>query len=124
MQPPLCTSSVHPLPHEIPPHAAPLSSLHCCVCPPPDPDTDDLYAMDETQLVGDKSPLEEPPDDAPGPPLHAASPFSLLAAHRPAPPLLPSPGSPPPLHGMWSTFMVWGGGGWCPYGGGGLLWEE
>lgn len=32
-----------------------------------DPDTDDLYAMDETQLVGDKSPLEEPPDDAPGP---------------------------------------------------------
>lgn len=69
--------------------------------------------MDEAQLVGDKSPLEEPPDDAPGPPLpaaspplHAASPFSLLAAHRPAPPLLPSPDSPPPLHGAWSTFMV------------------
>lgn len=94
--------------------------------PPPDPDTDDLYAMDETQLVGDKSPLEEPPDDAPGPPLpasspplHAASPFSLLAAHRPAPPLLPSPGSPPPLHGMWSTFMVWGGGGGALMGVGG-----
>ncbi|XP_031465884.1 bromodomain adjacent to zinc finger domain protein 2A isoform X2 [Phasianus colchicus] len=70
-----------------------------------DPDTGDLYAMDEAQLVGDKSPLEEPPDDAPGPPLpaaspplRAASPFSLLAAHRPAPPLLPSPDSPPPLH--------------------------
>ncbi|KAK4807294.1 hypothetical protein QYF61_006355 [Mycteria americana] len=62
--------------------------------PPPDPGTGDLYAMDDSQLVSDKSPLEEPPE-LPGlrcasPPLHAAGPFGLLPA---------GPGSPPTLHG-------------------------
>ncbi|XP_072703632.1 bromodomain adjacent to zinc finger domain protein 2A isoform X2 [Ciconia boyciana] len=58
-----------------------------------DPGTGDLYAMDDSQLVSDKSPLEEPPE-LPGlrcasPPLHAAGPFGLLPA---------GPGSPPTLH--------------------------
>uniref|UniRef100_A0A8B9CM05 Bromodomain adjacent to zinc finger domain 2A n=1 Tax=Anser brachyrhynchus TaxID=132585 RepID=A0A8B9CM05_9AVES len=73
-----------------------------------DPGTGDLYAMDDSQLVSDKSPLEEPPDVpslrcAASPPLHAAGPFSLLAAGRPAPPLLASPDSPPALHGTWTA---------------------
>lgn len=76
--------------------------------PPPDPGTGDLYAMDDSQLVSDKSPLEEPPDVpslrcSASPPLHAAGPFSLLEASRPAPPLLASPSSPPALHGTWTA---------------------
>ncbi|XP_068266002.1 bromodomain adjacent to zinc finger domain protein 2A isoform X2 [Nyctibius grandis] len=65
-----------------------------------DPSTGDLYAMDDSQLVSDKSPLEEPPDlpCAASPPLHAADPFSLLPTGPPPPPLLASPGSPPALH--------------------------
>ncbi|XP_035426105.1 bromodomain adjacent to zinc finger domain protein 2A isoform X4 [Cygnus atratus] len=68
-----------------------------------DPGTGDLYTMDDSQLVSDKSPLEEPPDVpslrcSASPPLHATGPFSLLAAGRPAPPLLASPDSPPALH--------------------------
>ncbi|XP_074710137.1 bromodomain adjacent to zinc finger domain protein 2A isoform X1 [Strix uralensis] len=64
-----------------------------------DPGTGDLYAMDDSQLVTDKSPLEEPPDlRCASPPLHAASPFSLLPASPPPAPLLAGPASPPPLH--------------------------
>uniref|UniRef100_A0A8C3JJV5 Bromodomain adjacent to zinc finger domain 2A n=1 Tax=Calidris pygmaea TaxID=425635 RepID=A0A8C3JJV5_9CHAR len=60
-----------------------------------DPGTGDLYTMDDSQLVSDPAPLEEPPDlpglrCAASPPLHAAGPFSLLPD---------GPGSPPPLHG-------------------------
>ncbi|KAM6395077.1 bromodomain adjacent to zinc finger domain protein 2A [Rhynochetos jubatus] len=66
-----------------------------------DPGTGDLYTMDDSQLVSDKSPLEEPPDlrCAASPPLHATSPFSLLPASPPPAPLLAGPGSPPTLHG-------------------------
>ncbi|XP_076216631.1 bromodomain adjacent to zinc finger domain protein 2A [Aptenodytes patagonicus] len=64
-----------------------------------DPGTGDLYTMDDSQLVSDKSPLEEPPDlpglrCAASPPLHAAGPFSLL----PAGPLLAGPSLLPTLH--------------------------
>ncbi|XP_064494997.1 bromodomain adjacent to zinc finger domain protein 2A isoform X1 [Pseudopipra pipra] len=58
-----------------------------------DPGTGDLYTMDDSQLVSDKSSLEEPPDLAASPPLHA-SPFSLLPASPPPAPLLEGPGSP------------------------------
>ncbi|CAN0015748.1 unnamed protein product [Bubo scandiacus] len=62
-----------------------------------DPGTGDLYAMDDSQLVTDKSPLEEPPDlRCASPPLHAASPFSLLPTSPPPAPLLAGPASPPP----------------------------
>lgn len=76
--------------------------------PPPDPGTGDLYTMDDSQLVSDKSPLEEPPDlpglrCAASPPLHAAGPFSLLPAGPPPAPLLAGPGSPPTLHGTCHT---------------------
>lgn len=82
--------------------------------PPPDPGTGDLYTMDDSQLVSDKSPLEEPPDlpslrCAASPPLHAAGPFSLLPAGPPPAPLLAGPGSPPALHGTCHTRT-----GWCP----------
>ncbi|KAM6112383.1 LOW QUALITY PROTEIN: bromodomain adjacent to zinc finger domain protein 2A [Phoenicopterus ruber ruber] len=68
-----------------------------------DPGTGDLYTMDDSQLVSDKSPLEEPPDlpglrCAASPPLHAAGPFSLLPAGPPPAPLLADPGSLPALH--------------------------
>lgn len=89
-----------------PPARGPAEVL--VLIPPPDPGTGDLYAMDDSQLVSDKSPLEEPPDVpslrcSASPPLHAAGPFSLLAASRPAPPLLTSPDSPPALHGTWTA---------------------
>ncbi|XP_033367334.1 bromodomain adjacent to zinc finger domain protein 2A [Parus major] len=58
-----------------------------------DPGTGDLYAMDDSQLVSDKSSLEEPPDLAASPPLHAG-PFSLLPASPSPAPLLGGPGSP------------------------------
>uniref|UniRef100_A0A8C3U849 Bromodomain adjacent to zinc finger domain 2A n=1 Tax=Catharus ustulatus TaxID=91951 RepID=A0A8C3U849_CATUS len=63
-----------------------------------DPGTGDLYSMDDSQLVGDKSSLEEPPDLGASPPLHAGS-FSLLPASPSPAPLLDGPGSPPALHG-------------------------
>uniref|UniRef100_A0A8C3QF02 Bromodomain adjacent to zinc finger domain 2A n=1 Tax=Cyanoderma ruficeps TaxID=181631 RepID=A0A8C3QF02_9PASS len=59
-----------------------------------DPGTGDLYAMDDSQLVSDKSSLEEPPDLTASPPLHAG-PFSLLPASPSPAPLLDGPGSPP-----------------------------
>ncbi|XP_054253051.1 bromodomain adjacent to zinc finger domain protein 2A [Indicator indicator] len=59
-----------------------------------DPGTGDLYAMDDSQLVSDKSPLEEPPDL---PPLHAAGPFGLLPAGPSPTQLLEGPGLPPAL---------------------------
>lgn len=57
--------------------------------------------MDDSQLVSDPAPLEDPPDlpglrCAASPPLHAAGPFSLLPA---------GPGSPPALHGTCRTRM-------------------
>nr|XP_041567487.1 bromodomain adjacent to zinc finger domain protein 2A isoform X1 [Taeniopygia guttata]XP_041567488.1 bromodomain adjacent to zinc finger domain protein 2A isoform X1 [Taeniopygia guttata]XP_041567489.1 bromodomain adjacent to zinc finger domain protein 2A isoform X1 [Taeniopygia guttata] len=63
-----------------------------------DPGTGDLYAMDDSRLVSDKSSLEEPPELAASPPLHAG-PFSLLPASPSPAPLLDGRGSPPALPG-------------------------
>ncbi|KAM6039080.1 LOW QUALITY PROTEIN: bromodomain adjacent to zinc finger domain protein 2A [Chlamydotis macqueenii] len=64
-----------------------------------DPGTGDLYAMDDSPLVSDKSPLEPPDLRCASPPLHAAGPFSLLPPCPPPAPLLAGPGSPHALHG-------------------------
>lgn len=71
----------------------------------PDPGTGDLYSMDDSQLVSDKSSLEEPPDLGASPPLHAGS-FSLLPASPSPAPLLHGPGSPPALPGTCGPGML------------------
>ncbi|XP_067170265.1 bromodomain adjacent to zinc finger domain protein 2A [Apteryx mantelli] len=68
-----------------------------------DPGTGDLYEMDDSQLVSDKSPLEEPPDMSSlhcsaSPSLNNSSSFSLLADDsQPSHSLFASPSSPPVL---------------------------
>ncbi|XP_071585571.1 bromodomain adjacent to zinc finger domain protein 2A [Heliangelus exortis] len=58
-----------------------------------DPGTGDPYTMDDSQLMSDKSPLEEPPDLPASPPL-PDGPFSLLPPSPSPPPLLAGPSSP------------------------------
>ncbi|XP_025047161.1 bromodomain adjacent to zinc finger domain protein 2A [Alligator sinensis] len=64
--------------------------------PPADPGTGDLYEMDSSQLVSDKSPLEEPPDISA---LTPAGSFALLAddSQASSSSLFASPRSPPVL---------------------------